>query len=119
VTRKKTLRHLRVELKGRAPPDEAATAAIAFGISRNATPLREIVLVDWQETSLTPVLTPLRDHPVLEKLQVEGFSSFTGIDALLRGEKSQLKELRNSMVLMRRWPSLRLTCWKWIAVPPF
>jgi Ran GTPase-activating protein (RanGAP) involved in mRNA processing and transport len=92
LTRTKTLRYLQVDLKGRGPKDEAETAAIASGFCKNTT-LREIVLVYWQETSLIPVLTALRDHPVLEKLHVVGFSSFTGMDALLRGKKCQLKEL--------------------------
>jgi Leucine-rich repeat (LRR) protein len=89
LTRTKTLQHLRVELERQGPLEEAETVAIASGFSKNTT-LREIVLIDWQDTSLTPVL---RDHPVLEKLHVEGFSSFTGIDALLRGKNSQLKTL--------------------------
>jgi Ran GTPase-activating protein (RanGAP) involved in mRNA processing and transport len=83
-----TLVHSRVvvDLARQGPLEEASTAAIASG--------REIVLVNWQETSLAPVvLTALRDHPVLEKLHVLGLSSFTGIDALLRGKNSQLKEL--------------------------
>jgi hypothetical protein len=92
LTRTKTLRHLRVDLKRQEPLKEAATAAIASGFSKNST-LHEINLLDWQETSLIPVLTALRDHPVLQKLQVEGFSSFTGIDALLGSKESQLKEL--------------------------
>jgi Ran GTPase-activating protein (RanGAP) involved in mRNA processing and transport len=92
LTRTKTLRRLRVDLERQDPLEEAATTAIASGFSKNST-LRDIKLVDWQQSSLTPALTALRDHTVLEKLQVEGFSSFTGIDALLRGEKSRLKEL--------------------------
>jgi Ran GTPase-activating protein (RanGAP) involved in mRNA processing and transport len=73
--------------------EEAVTAAmIASGLSKNAT-LREIELVDWVETSRISALIALRDHPVLEKLQVEGFSSLVGVDALLRGKNSQLKEL--------------------------
>jgi hypothetical protein len=92
LTQTKTLRHLRVDLEKQWPLTEAETAAIASGFSKNST-LREIVLVDWQETGLTPVLTALRDHPMLEKLQVDGFSSFTGMDALLHGKNSQLKEL--------------------------
>jgi Ran GTPase-activating protein (RanGAP) involved in mRNA processing and transport len=92
LTRTKTLRHLRVDLKRRGPLEEEETAAIASGFSKNTT-LREIVLIEWQETSLIPVLTALRDHPVLEKLHVLGITSFTGLDALLRGKNSQLKEL--------------------------
>jgi hypothetical protein len=91
LTGTKTLRHLRVGLERQGPLEEA-TAAIASGFSKNTT-LREIHLLDWQETSLISVLTALRDHPVLEKLQVESFSCCTGIDALLRGKNSQLKEL--------------------------
>jgi hypothetical protein len=93
LTRTKILRHLRVDLREQEPLKAKETAAIiASGFSKNAT-LREIELVDWGETGLAPVLTALRDHPVLEKLLVWGFSSFTGIDALLRGKKSLLKEL--------------------------
>jgi hypothetical protein len=92
LTRTKTLRHLQVELKRPFPREEAATAAIASGFSNNTT-LRDIKLIDWQQTGLTPALAALRDHPELEKLHVWGFSSFTGIDALLSGKNCQLKEL--------------------------
>jgi Ran GTPase-activating protein (RanGAP) involved in mRNA processing and transport len=92
LTRTTTLRLLKVDLKRKGPLEEAATAAIASGFSKNTT-LREIALTHWQETTFTPVLTALRDHPVLQKLHVEGFSSLAGITALLRGKQSQLKEL--------------------------
>jgi hypothetical protein len=92
LTRTKTLRHLRVDLKRQQPLEEAATAAIASGFSKNST-LRKITLVNWQETSLIPVLTALQMHPVLEMLQVDGFSSFTGINALLGSKQFQLKKL--------------------------
>jgi hypothetical protein len=92
LTRTKNLRHLRVDLERQGHLEEAATAAIASGFSKNTT-LREIKLIDWQETSLIPVLTALQMHPVLEKLRVEGISSFAGIDALLGSKHSQLKEL--------------------------
>jgi hypothetical protein len=59
---------------------------------KNAT-LREIELLDCAETSRTVVLTSLRDHPVLEKLTDEGFSSLLAIGTLLRGKNSQLKKL--------------------------
>jgi Ran GTPase-activating protein (RanGAP) involved in mRNA processing and transport len=92
LTRTKTLRHLRVDLKRQGHLEEAATAAIVSGFLKNAT-LREIKLVDWQQTSLAPVLIALRDHPALETFQVEGISTFAGIEALLGSKHSQLKEL--------------------------
>jgi Ran GTPase-activating protein (RanGAP) involved in mRNA processing and transport len=93
LARTKTLRHLRVDLAKQEPLEEAETTAIiASGFSKNAT-LREIELVDWVETSRISVLIALRNHPVLEKLQVEGFSSLVAIDAFLRGKNSQLKKL--------------------------
>jgi Ran GTPase-activating protein (RanGAP) involved in mRNA processing and transport len=85
LTRTKSLRHLRVDLRRQGP-------AIASGFSKNTT-LREITLVNLQETSLIPVLIALRDHPVLEKLHMVGYTSLAGMDALLRGKNSQLKEL--------------------------
>jgi Ran GTPase-activating protein (RanGAP) involved in mRNA processing and transport len=92
LTRTKALRHLHVDLEGRVSLEEAATAAIASGFSKNTT-LREIHLVNLQETSLTPVLTALQMHPLLEKLQVEVFSSFNGIDVMVGSKQSQIKEL--------------------------
>jgi Ran GTPase-activating protein (RanGAP) involved in mRNA processing and transport len=94
LTRTKSLRHLRVDLSlGRQGPlEDAVTAAIASGCSKNTT-LREIHLVNLQETSLTPVLTALQMHPLLEKLHVVGYASLAGMDALLRGNNSQIKEL--------------------------
>jgi Ran GTPase-activating protein (RanGAP) involved in mRNA processing and transport len=92
LTRTKSLRRLRVDLKGRGPFQEVATAAIASGFSKNTT-LREIELYAWQQTGLIPVLTALKDHPVLEKLHLVGYLSLAGMDSLLRGNNSQLKEL--------------------------
>jgi hypothetical protein len=92
LTRTKTLQHLEVDLEKRGPLEEAATATIASSFSKNTT-LREINLVHWQETSLIPVLAALRDHPVLEKLQIAHFSSLNGIDVLVGSKESQLKEL--------------------------
>jgi Ran GTPase-activating protein (RanGAP) involved in mRNA processing and transport len=101
LTRTKTLQSLTVYdfldrqghyLDRRGHLDEAAMIAIASGFSKNAT-LREIKLLDWQETNLIPVLTALRDHPVLEKVQVGLFRSLAGVDVLLRGKHSQIKEL--------------------------
>jgi hypothetical protein len=59
---------------------------------QNAT-LREIIMVDRQETSLIPVMTALQMHPVLEKVTMAFFRSLAGIDVLLRGKHSQLEEL--------------------------
>jgi hypothetical protein len=92
LTRTKTLQSLTVDLERQGHLEEAATAAIASGFSKNKT-LREIKFFNWQETSLIPVLTALQMHPVLETLQVEGFSSFAGINALLGSKHSRLKEL--------------------------
>jgi Ran GTPase-activating protein (RanGAP) involved in mRNA processing and transport len=92
LTRTETLQFIRVDLESGGPLEEAATAAIASGFSKNAT-LREIIMVDWQETSLIPVLAALRDHPVLEKVNFTLFRSLAGINVLLRGKHSQLKEL--------------------------
>jgi Ran GTPase-activating protein (RanGAP) involved in mRNA processing and transport len=93
LTRTKSLRILRIDMKEQEPLLEAETAAIiASCLSKNAT-LREIELVDWVETSRISVLIALRNHPLLEKLQVEDFSSLVAMDALLRGKNSQLKEL--------------------------
>jgi Ran GTPase-activating protein (RanGAP) involved in mRNA processing and transport len=92
LIRTKALRDVHIDLEKRGPLEEAATAAIASGFSKNTT-LRKISLLCWQETSLISVLTALQMHPVLEVLQIEGFSSFTGFDALVRSKQSQLKEL--------------------------
>jgi Leucine-rich repeat (LRR) protein len=92
LPRTKTLQSLIVYLERQGHLEEAATDAIASGFTKNAT-LREIIMVDWHETSLIRVLTALQDHPVLETLQVEGISSLAGINALLGSKKSQLKQL--------------------------
>jgi Ran GTPase-activating protein (RanGAP) involved in mRNA processing and transport len=94
LTRTKSLRHLQVDLRRHGPLEEAVTAAIASGFSKNTT-LREIqiVLIEWVDINLISVLTALRDHPVLEKLHMVGYTSLVGMDALLQGNNSQLKEL--------------------------
>jgi Ran GTPase-activating protein (RanGAP) involved in mRNA processing and transport len=65
LTRTKNMQSLSVDLEREGYLEKAATAAMASGFSRNAT-LREISLVDWQETSQISVLTALRDHPVVQ-----------------------------------------------------
>jgi hypothetical protein len=98
LTQTNTLRHVQVDLQRRGPVAEAATAAIASGFSKNTT-LREIVLIEWRESSRISVLTALRDHPVLEKLQIVGYTSLAGMDALYI-----------SLNIRRLWTSLvRLT----------
>jgi hypothetical protein len=95
LTRTKTLQSLTVYWKMRGYLEEVAAVAIASGFAKNTT-LREIKLFEWQETSLIPVLTALQMHPMLEKVHVAFFRSLAGIDALLRGKHSQLKQLRIS-----------------------
>jgi Ran GTPase-activating protein (RanGAP) involved in mRNA processing and transport len=92
LIRTKTIQSLTVYVKRQGHLEEAAIDAIASGFTKNAT-LREIIMVDWQETSLVRVLTALQDHPVLETLQVEGISSLEGINALLGSNNSLLKQL--------------------------
>jgi Ran GTPase-activating protein (RanGAP) involved in mRNA processing and transport len=92
LTRTQTLRYLKVDLDGGPPLAEVETAAIASGFSKNTT-LQKIDFIRWREESLTPVLTALQDHPVLEILHVKGVQSLTGIDDLLRSKKSRVKEV--------------------------
>jgi hypothetical protein len=87
LTRTETLQSLAFYLEREEYLEQAATAAIASGFTKNAT-LRKITMANWHETSLIPVLRALRDHPVLDKLSVAGFRSLVGIDVLLRGKHS-------------------------------
>jgi hypothetical protein len=77
--------------------DEVQTAAIAAGFASNTT-LRDLEFSRWQEADLTPVLTALHCHPALEKIHFNGkrlgyLPSLSGLEVLLRGQDSKVKEL--------------------------
>jgi hypothetical protein len=69
--------------------------AVRSGLKRNNT-LRELTLEDWRGTTISPILTSLRDHPLLRRLCLRGHDdvmNVTGLETLLLSENSKIKEL--------------------------
>jgi hypothetical protein len=70
-------------------------AAVRSGLKKNTT-LRELTLEEWGGTSISPILTSLRDHPVLRRLCLRGYDdgmNLIGIETLLLSENSKITEL--------------------------
>jgi Ran GTPase-activating protein (RanGAP) involved in mRNA processing and transport len=82
--------------------NEKEIAAVASGFANNTT-LRDLKFMSWGDTDLTPVLTALQHHPVLQKIQFSaGYGcpsseffrpSLSGLEVLLRSQDSKVKEL--------------------------
>jgi Ran GTPase-activating protein (RanGAP) involved in mRNA processing and transport len=71
-----------------------AMATARSGLKKNTT-LRELTLDVWHgATSVSPILTSLRDHPLLRRLCVRGHVvDLAGLETLLLSDKSKITEL--------------------------
>jgi Ran GTPase-activating protein (RanGAP) involved in mRNA processing and transport len=79
--------------------DEVQTAAIASGFANNTT-LRDVDFYGWREADLAPVLTALRDHPALQKINLReaGYSNYL-LECNTGGLHTVMQELgRNTVV---------------------
>jgi hypothetical protein len=74
--------------------EEIAMAAARTGLRKNTT-LRELTLECWLgTTSLSPILTSLRNHPLLRRMCVRGYIvDLTGLETVLRSNNSKITEL--------------------------
>jgi Ran GTPase-activating protein (RanGAP) involved in mRNA processing and transport len=89
-----SLRSLKVVFPA-GPPEDMAVAALRSGLKKNTT-LRELTLVypPRDTTSLSPILTSLRDHPLLQRLCLCGFAvDLTGLETVLLCDNSKITEL--------------------------
>jgi hypothetical protein len=73
---------------------DIAVVAAASGLKKN-TSLRELTLeCSGYATTLFPILTSLRDHPLLQTLRLRGsVVDLTGLETLLLSENSKITEL--------------------------
>jgi Ran GTPase-activating protein (RanGAP) involved in mRNA processing and transport len=80
-----------LQLEGFLDPE--ALEMLQSGVTKNTT-LRELTLKSWSGTSLTAILTSLRDHPLLQKLSlVDCVEERIGLDILLHNGKSKITDL--------------------------
>jgi hypothetical protein len=70
------------------------TAAAQSGLKKNTT-LRELTLYfPRHATTISSILTSVRDHPLLRRLCLTGFKvNLTGLETLLRSDTSKITEL--------------------------
>jgi Ran GTPase-activating protein (RanGAP) involved in mRNA processing and transport len=75
------------------PLEDIAVAAARSGLKKNAT-LRELTLEFSRGTTISPILTSVRDHPLLERLCLHGYAvDLTGLATVLLSETSKITEL--------------------------
>jgi Ran GTPase-activating protein (RanGAP) involved in mRNA processing and transport len=75
------------------PLEDIAVAAARSGLKKNTT-LRELTLEFSRGTTISPILTSVRDHPLLEKLCLHGYAvDLTGLETVLLSETSKITEL--------------------------
>jgi Ran GTPase-activating protein (RanGAP) involved in mRNA processing and transport len=76
--------------------EECAVAEVSSGLRKNTT-LRELKLtLEISEGAMTssPLLTSVRDHPLLQRLCLRGYvGNLTGLDTLLLNDNSKITEL--------------------------
>jgi hypothetical protein len=75
-------------------PEDIAVAAARSGLQKNTT-LRELTLeFPYDITAVSPILTSLRDHPLLRTLCVRGYvTDLDGLETLLLSDNSKITEL--------------------------
>jgi Ran GTPase-activating protein (RanGAP) involved in mRNA processing and transport len=97
LTRTQTLQKMKIIGSTYEDFDEVQTAAITSGFANNTT-LRDLEFQDWRDAELTPMLTALQHHPMLQKIHflalcLNYLPSLSGLEALLRSQDSKVKEL--------------------------
>jgi hypothetical protein len=80
--------------------EDIAVAAARSGLKKNTT-LRDLTLIFSRgatATTASPILTSLRDHPLLRKLCVHGHvQDLTGLETVLQSDNSKITELEIDM----------------------
>jgi Ran GTPase-activating protein (RanGAP) involved in mRNA processing and transport len=94
------------------PLEDIAVAAARSGLKKNTT-LQELALeVTQGATTVSPILTSLRDHPLLQRLYLCGRGDgmdLTGLDTLLLSDTSKITELDINEFSWSERPPLGLT----------
>jgi Ran GTPase-activating protein (RanGAP) involved in mRNA processing and transport len=88
-----SLRTLRLDCPV-GPLEDIAVAAARSGLKKNTT-LRELTLnFPRGATNVSPILTSLRDHPLLQRLYLRGHvADVTGLETVLLSDTSKITEL--------------------------
>jgi Ran GTPase-activating protein (RanGAP) involved in mRNA processing and transport len=75
------------------PLEDIAVAAARSGLKKNTT-LRELTLEFSRGTTISPILTSVRDHPLLRRLCLHGYAvDLTGLETVLLSNNSKITEL--------------------------
>jgi hypothetical protein len=94
LTHTQSLRSLTLTFPVGGLLEETALAEVSSGLRKNTT-LRELTL-EMSEDALTisPLLTSVRDHPLLQRLCLHGYvDNLTGLETLLLSGTSKITEL--------------------------
>jgi Ran GTPase-activating protein (RanGAP) involved in mRNA processing and transport len=93
LTHNQSLRSLSLDCVD-GPLEDWAVAAASSGLKKNTT-LRELTLEFPQDaTTVSPILTSLRNHPLLRRLCLYGYvSDLAGLETLLLSDTSKITEL--------------------------
>jgi hypothetical protein len=74
-------------------PDGPAVTAARSGLKKNTT-LLELTLTFPRDTTISPILTSVHDHPLLRRLCLRGYGvDLTGLKTLSLSDASKIKEL--------------------------
>jgi Ran GTPase-activating protein (RanGAP) involved in mRNA processing and transport len=94
LTHTQSLRSLTLRCPGGRLMEDIAVAAAVSGLKKNTT-LRELTLDCMQgATIVSPILTSLRNHPLLRRLCLRGYMvDLTGLEAVLLSDDSKITEL--------------------------
>jgi Leucine-rich repeat (LRR) protein len=92
LTHTQSLQSLRLWVGGQL--EDMAVAAAHSGLRKNTT-LRELTLEVLQgATTVSPILTSLSDHPLLQRLCLRGYvANLTGLETVLLSDNSKITEL--------------------------
>jgi hypothetical protein len=93
LTHTQSLRSLTLRCPGGRLEEDIAVAAALSGLKKNTT-LRELTLDCMQDATVSPILTSLRNHPLLRSLCLRGhLVDLTGLEAVLLSDDSKITEL--------------------------
>jgi Leucine-rich repeat (LRR) protein len=105
LTHTQSLQSLRLWVGGQL--EDMAVAAAQSGLKKNTT-LRELTLEVLQgATTVSPILTSLRDHPRLQRLCLRGWvANLNGLETVLLSDNSKITELEIEIGMFHGGPPM-------------
>jgi Ran GTPase-activating protein (RanGAP) involved in mRNA processing and transport len=92
LTNTQSLRSLGLSYPFGPSSQDLAVAEVSSGLKKNTT-LRELRL-SWGPTTISPIFTSVRDHPLLQRLCLCGYRmDLAGLETLLLSDTSNITEL--------------------------